>query len=126
MIKSVKADNLVAYGFFYDEIAEKMKGFQLLITDDFRTITSNNSTPKLDEFIRLYPNPTTNELCIRQETSVHASSVEIYNNVSELKFPKLNLMNEACFDISELPTSLYNLKINYSKYYYVTKKFIKI
>ncbi len=99
-----------------------------MIFDDFvvrasATNTLLNTTDFVQNSTSLYPNPAYNEITLTSNYSIQ--DVQFFNNLGQMVLKRINLGQEAKFDISELKSGMYFMTINSEDGKSETKKFIK-
>jgi hypothetical protein len=75
--------------------------------------------------VNIYPNPTSGLLYISHESNVELSSVRVFDLTGHLIKENLNPRNQTSFDVSELPSGFYILKLVSSSGQNANKTFVK-
>ena len=75
--------------------------------------------------VNIYPNPTSGVLNISHDSNFELSSVKVYDMTGHLIKENLYFRNQNLFDVSELPSGFYILKLVSSSGQSVNKTFVK-
>jgi hypothetical protein len=75
--------------------------------------------------VNIYPNPTPGVLNISHDSNFELSSVSVYDMTGHLIKENLNPRNQTSFDVSELPSGFYILKLVSSSGQIANKTFVK-